>query len=362
MIYILIMLISFFWAFIIERSRQFSHLTIANEYERKCTKKILLLLLLTIIPLFLMSALRKEIGTDYVSYERIFFDIQENRLNDPIEWGYILLNKLCVFFTSNPQSIFIITSFLFCTFVCLSIYQQSDQISLSILFFVLSLDYCISLNVIRQFLGMAICIYAFKFIYQRKMIKYLFYVLMASTIHAVCIIFVATYFFANIRLNVKRILCIFIVFILSIPCYEQFLNIVLKGTKYYKLLTTFPVAGNLYSCYMIVSNLIFLYIIYHKFSENVFSLKNRLFLNMQVCTVAFSLLLPVIPQIERILWMFAFPQFISVPTALCGIRNKRYRYLITMILFLVMAAFFYLNIVIYKNHQVWPYKSILERG
>ncbi|MFR6280062.1 MAG: EpsG family protein [Lacrimispora saccharolytica] len=362
MIYLFGMLLSFFFAFIIEKSIQFSCLTVKKQYERKCTTKFFFLLILTIFPLFLISGLRKGIGTDYSSYERIFFDIKYERLNDPIEWGYILLNKLCGFFTSSPQSIFIVTSFLFCFFTCLSIYQQSEQISLSVVFLVLSLNYCISLNVVRQFLGMAICIYAFKFIYQQKLIKYLFFVLLASSIHAVCIIFVLVYFFAYVRLNKKRILCLFMLFVLAIPCYEQLLNIALKGTKYYKLLTSFPVAGNLYSCYMIIFNLIWLWIIYHKFSENIHSLKNRLFLNMQVCAVAFSLLLPVIPQIERVLWMFAFPQFITIPSSLKGIKKKRNRYLITMVMLIIMGLFFYLNIVIYRNHQVWPYKTIFGRN
>lgn len=359
MIYIVGMAISFLYSCLIEKSKQFWELTKKRQYYRKCTIKAKFLFLMSIFPLFLIAALRKGIGTDYNSYARIFLDIRQGNLKDSIEWGYILLNKLCGFITSNPQSIFILTSFLFCYFIFFTIYEQSEQISLSVIFLVISLNYCTSLNTIRQFLALSVCVYAFKYIYQKKLIKYMIFVFLASSIHLICAICFLFYFLADIKLNKKRIFFLLLIFVLTIPCYMPFFELILNGTKYYKLLINFPVAGKLYSFYMMASNAFFLGIIYHGFKRNMASLKNKLFLNLQVCSLALSLLLPVVPQIERALWIFNFSQFISVPTSLKGIKNKRYRYLLTMVIVLVMGLFFFLNIIIYKNHEVWPYRSIL---
>ena len=87
---------------------------------------------LSFLPLFLVAALRFEVGTDYSTYLMDYNNIilyNESRY----EIGFTLLCKLIGKLTSNPQWFFVFTSFIILLFVYITIINYSPYKALSLL-------------------------------------------------------------------------------------------------------------------------------------------------------------------------------------------------------------------------------------
>lgn len=135
--------------------------------------------------LFLFSAVRFNIGTDYPKYYQFtsgMIDIRENNymLMEPfnvllIITGYIL---------HSPQFYFIISSLLVSIFFYFGIKQNSSDYFLSTLCFIcFPFFYLESMNIVRQFIAIAIIFYAIKYIYEKNFAKYASFILIASLFH-----------------------------------------------------------------------------------------------------------------------------------------------------------------------------------
>ena len=69
--------------------------------------------ILSALPFIIVSAIRFDVGTDYlIRYKPGFEVIQSGREVSNYEIGFTLLNKICLIFTDHYQSIFFITSIL----------------------------------------------------------------------------------------------------------------------------------------------------------------------------------------------------------------------------------------------------------
>ncbi|WP_172994181.1 EpsG family protein, partial [Lactobacillus helveticus] len=149
--------------------------------------------LLCMMPMLLISALRFNVGSDFLAvYWNGFQRVQAGINTDNFEIGFQSLIKLLGKISYSPQILIIITSFLFVFFTWNAIYEQSNDIIFSLLILFISRYYFISLNVIRQLIAMAIILYALKYLKEGKNIKYIIFNLIAFTIHRsalICLVF-----------------------------------------------------------------------------------------------------------------------------------------------------------------------------
>ena len=143
----------------------------ADAYTIKVVK------LLCMLPLMLLSAFRYGIGTDYFNtyyygYERVVAG--DNY--DNFEIGFKALILFLSKFFDNPQILFVVTSVLFAYFVYEAIFENSNDVFFSIFLLISMRFYFMSMNVVRQFVGMAIVLYATKYIFKKKYIKFVVFV------------------------------------------------------------------------------------------------------------------------------------------------------------------------------------------
>ena len=183
--------------------------------------------------LFLVMGLRYGIGQDYFfTYKPVFETILRNGNYNNIEFGFVLLNKIIQFFTNDYIWIFIVTSFIFVCFVLKSIYDQSVNIAMSIFIMICDCFYFYAMNVVRQSIVIAIFIYAIKYIQEKNLKKYLLFLLVASTIHKIALIFIPVYFISQIRIDKKLFVFLSVVIYTLIPFVFKILNVILFNTKY----------------------------------------------------------------------------------------------------------------------------------
>jgi len=155
--------------------------------------------IITFLLLFLPSALRYGIGTDYKNYVRIFNEIKDGVDVSRIEIGWYLLNKGCIELGVNVQWIFIISSFFTVYYMIKT--PKKDFFVVIILFF--CLFYLDSYNITRQCLTMAICWYAYLCFINEKKKKCYFYVTISSLFHTSGLIILFCFFLID-KLKVLR--------------------------------------------------------------------------------------------------------------------------------------------------------------
>jgi len=96
-------------------------------------------------------------------------------------------------------------------------WRFSDDAILSILFFLLlPILYFSSLNVIRQFMAVALFAYSLRYIVERSFVKYAIFIILASIAHKSALILLPGYFLFGIRLSLFSYIFVGLGFFLSL--------------------------------------------------------------------------------------------------------------------------------------------------
>lgn len=188
--------------------------------------------IITFLLLFLPSALRYGIGTDYENYVRIFNEIKDGVDVSRAEIGWYLLNKGCIELGVNVQWIFILSTFF--TIYYMFKTPKKDFFIAIILFF--CLFYLDSYNMTRQGLTMAICWYAYLCFINGKKKKCYLYVIISSLFHTSGLIILLCFLIIDkAKLLNKKVVNILIIgcFLLSYTnILMNIISILLSFTKY----------------------------------------------------------------------------------------------------------------------------------
>lgn len=205
---------------------------------------------LAVVPLFLLSSMRGMVGTDtwhtytpeYLAMQsetRDLTDEEEDVLEDcierysMIEYGYdeeqaeaLTLQDAYDFFSTtyghtspgfqfiertllkvnaDVQWLYVVTSLFTLIFIFLAIYRQSIHTVLASLFFVITSNYFLSLNIVSQYMAISVCLFACEFAEKRKPIPFVLLVGSAALFHTSALVFLPVYFLP--KLNIKPVWC-----------------------------------------------------------------------------------------------------------------------------------------------------------
>lgn len=169
-------------------------------------KQMLFLFIAFILILF--AGLRYEIGFDYFSYFRIFTDSHNlnNIFSHGIEPGFYLLNWFFNLFFNNFY--FLIFFIALVTIVLKVNFINKYSIYIFIpLFYYYALDFLPrEMGQIRHALAISILLFSIKYIFEEDFLKFIFLIIIATSIHYTSLIFIPAYFFNKIKLDKKKML------------------------------------------------------------------------------------------------------------------------------------------------------------
>lgn len=316
-------------------------------------------------PLILLSSLRYGIGSDYESYEQIYRLIGPSMRNahiyEPL-FSYLIMgmNRIGLEF----QWFVVVTAVLFLILVFRVILEDSSSPELSV-FLLLSMTFFFqSTNIIRQMVACAICLFALRYIEERRIIPFIISVLIAVGFHISGIIFLPAYFLYRKRFNPW----IYVGFIAGFYAISTFFSNYLRGfivqfgsalnNGYY--LTYFETRG---SNFGIVSFLINLLIFVW---SSIFLDKddeiNDMLLNFQFITVILSILNGSFPLINRFRFYYALPGILLIPRTLRSVKLNRNNRMITCAVIVVLFFAYCMYIEGYMNQSAAvPYVSIFNK-
>ncbi|KAF2513538.1 EpsG family protein [Flavobacterium foetidum] len=156
--------------------------------------------------LYILSFIRWETGTDWITYEFFFNKITGWFGESEFEWGFARLNEFVkITFDNYSVLLFILGTILF-SFQTKAIYNFSCYPLTS-----LWLLWCISLgNVffVRQTVATVLMFYAIRFIQEKKLYYFCFFILLAMLFHRTSIVFIFAWWVYKAKISVSRMLLI----------------------------------------------------------------------------------------------------------------------------------------------------------
>lgn len=373
-VYIIMLLLSLFFIMLAEKSN-------SNKIKN-------ILTILSAIPFILVSALRYDVGTDYFyRYVPDYNSIVNGGNVDNLEIGFKLLINLCILITKDYQILFIVTSIITITLFMYTIQKQSKNKALSITIFLLGGFFFQSLNILRQYMAIAIVFFSYRYLLKNKYPIFIVSVVLAFFIHNASIVCLIMLLLKDREiLNFKTILIVaLIIFIFGTPLINLFKSIA-QNTRFNVYIDSLYDRGDMRKL-TILSNLIiyiFMYLQYIVKRKNNTVIKEDIFyINMQGATLIFIMLSSKFYLFFRIAYYFMIYQIFSIPYFIKTIdTEKLYQYYfkdimkdtmklnnsvikkIPIILNIFIILYFsiilsYTNIL-NNDEEVLPYKTVIN--
>lgn len=307
------------------------------------------------LPLFLLSALRYGIGTDYFEYVNMFQNYFSHGIRATIEPIFYYLNKFILFLNLDVQWVFVICSAIYLYPIIYYVLKESESPKFSIYLLVAMTFYLSSFNTIRQNIATSICLLSLMALKNNKYLTFIFCVLLASGFHYTSIVFLIMLIFKKLIIDPNKAIVLTGVFILCMPIITKLINYVLVYTRYAKYLNlvSFNVAS-IIGIALQVMILIFASIFYDKNDDDYV-----MYYNMQLITTCLTMLGNSISLIGRVKWIFALPSIVFIPLVFTKIRSKRNRLCFKICIILLFFVYAQVVVGIMGSYDVIPYKSIL---
>lgn len=348
--------------------KQFLNLVLLNGktacIKASNNKKYILFEILAFLPLFLVSALRYGIGTDYFfTYVPNFFKILQGESFVYTEIGFILINKFIQLFSTNYQWVFVITSFVFCAFFINSATKYSNNAVISVFVLFISCVFFISLNNVRQAVAAIIIASSYPYIAKGNAITFAFFIFCAIIFHITAVIMLIPFAIINIKAFKKYFEAFACIALFSLPIICKIFVALLKNTKYYYYFLSHFNSGDV-SYITIAYHLIFFLVAYFILKDKInFDNKAFALLIMQYFALFVScagLFIKIPEMITRIALFFQVFHLFLVPY--CLEKAKTFKLKACLCFGYTGLYLFFLSyyVVILGYYEVLPYKWIFQ--
>jgi len=329
--------------------------------------KILWFSLILFAPVFI-AAVRWAIGSDFVTYWSIFLDLQNSNILESLinsrEPLYTALNILANFLFGQEWGIFLLSSLITMLFILLTAeyYKKYLSIAMVLLIYFL-LFYILSLNIVRQMIALSIILYAFRFILEKKPIKYFIMVIISVMFHQSAIICLLFYFL-NIQKESKFWRTKTIIYYLLIILSPIYISLILKLAEHLPFLSfyfnLYPINYNGLGLGFLIEVLPVI-VPAMLFRKRLLELNPNFifFINLSLLTFPLRISGYYILWAYRLMFYASIVQIIIVPIVLNTIQVKTKRIFAYCLFIIVYLAYYVFRYSILNTGEAYPYLSII---
>lgn len=215
--YMILLILVIILTIIFNKIKWFDHLKQSKKYIN---------IIFVILALFL--AMRgTRVGVDLDNYEEIFGFCHDKSFAELLtferhEVGFKYYNKIISLIFNNYSFYLAITAIVSIAGVYYYIKTNSKNYIYSIFIFITFNYYAFLFGLLRQAIAISILMFSIKYIKERKLIKFLLLVILASLFHKTALIFLPLYFISKLKIN-KKILIIWLVLILLLLVFGRYI-------------------------------------------------------------------------------------------------------------------------------------------
>src|SRR5699024_4311729 len=315
--------------------------------------------------------LRYKVGTDYETYVIIYNKVNQltyiEFLNtNNYEVGFFTLEKLS-HWVGDVQFLFFLSSFLTLLFLYFALKQYIGKLSITLgyILYIFTV-FPDSLNAVRQQLAIAIIVFSLKYIIEKKLIKFIIYVFLASTFHITAIIVIPFYFLFHysgqeIDRKDKYKIVLRVLFLISIvifiASYGYFLDLTAKlsGVERFSEYSNESGTGN--NREIILNFFILLIMLFMRRSLIIFDGRNKLYIYFLIVGFLLSLSSIWNPIVSRMASYFDIALIFLIPSLVASLETSLSKYIGSLLV--CMYSIFYFILVYYTLgfSEIIPYRS-----
>ena len=317
------------------------------------------LAVLSLLPYCLTMGLRYGIGTDYFYTYLPTFRLAVNGIYT-LDFGYQLLTRLVVLFTDNPTWMFLLCACVIVGLTGRAAWKYSELPWVTILLFAADRHFFISMNGMRQYMGLAVVIGAYRYVREKCLWKYALVVLAASLFHTSMLIFLPLGLLMYLKIN--PLVGGGLVAVLSLM--RKPLTAAIRWAVSY---TRFAYYYNqdgwvIESPYRVK----FYYLLILAVIASIFYWKNKddtgyqFLYSLELIVLYLSFNRSIVILADRLCWSLEFFHLLLIPKIIVSCENKKMRWLVGTICVGVCALFCYFEIFYHGYHEVYPYQSVFS--
>lgn len=309
--------------------------------HKKRLKK--LFVLISAIGLFCIAALRSiYFGPDVIryveKYNLLSYESFPNIITkrDPL---FYLFSKFINSLGASPQVWLAILSGIFIISISILIYKYSDEPLISYVA-IISLGYFyFSLTGLRQTMAISIILFSYRYLRERRLAKFIVWVILASFFHWSALIFIVAYPLANMKLGIKHFIGIITSFIISL-FFGNFIRYVIQIIGWSERFEFYinRETSLTYSGFIIQ---LFIFIFCYIYRKKVISddSNNIILYNILFCGLIFQAFAAVIAEIFRISMYFSIFSIILIPKSIRMEKNKSLKIIIYLLIFISLVFY-----------------------
>lgn len=334
-----------------------------------------LLQILSAIPFFIISAIRYDVGTDYLYRYRADFEYIKLGGTPPnLEIGFMIIVKLCLLISKNYALLFIVTSAMIIFMIFFLIYRYSKKPLLSIFIFFTGCFFFQSMNVIRQYIAGSIILLSYQLLVDKKYKSWAFCTIIAFFIHTTSIVALIAILLTR-KVFAKPVIIGILAIILVIfgGIFNELIDLTLINTRFSVYVGTQYSRGDIKYIALLV-NIVLYSICYYIMKRNKeITRTDILYINLMGASIIFAIMGNVYFLFNRLTYYFTIIQILSVPyyiyiaeenakkeTFKLIVKNRETLILKVIIFILLTANIFYTNIL-HNDDEVLPYKTIFQK-
>lgn len=315
------------------------------------------------------SGLRDNVGTDYQSYRRIYNgcvsadNIFSYYAETGTEIGFILLCKLANYLFHDYWGVLFLSAFLTICFSLKGIKRFAGNANLALMIFVFIVLYLApSFNIIRQIMAASIIFFGFKYIEERKIIKYILITIAASFFHLSALFCIVLYFVYvdDARLiTVRETLALCISLLLPL-----FFDNIFYSLSNLSIFTTYTDVYNSAISYqanwgaMLIHLPIILMIFLNWRQLVLINKRNKFYILLFVLEIVSIVMGFYMHWAMRMGYYFFFSEVVLVPQVINS-KKKTLKWILGAATILYYLWYFYTVYYLWGNDGIFPYNSIL---
>ena len=334
-------------------------ITIRGRQSGKDVQKALAVL--SLLPLALISGLRYDVGTDFLSYEMsITHPGWFEHFSPLLTWYVETTGKLF----GNTQCFFFISAFFTCGMFFCAAYSESLLPAFTILFFVISEDYFVSMNVIGQFIA---CGFVWISLINLRREKYLwtalFWIAAVAFHNSALIVPIFMFIYQFVSFNKKNIAIALFCVAVMLAGSGVLILLIKMYTNYGRYFTSDYADTQLSVAYLMGMIYLMVFIAaYILCGEERIAADNRLRMFAYACFMNFALILMsfrITGNAYRLTYYFNgiigiyFPDFFA---AIDDENNRRIVIVAVIALFTVWTTL----LITHNNQNVLPYRTVFS--
>jgi len=243
----------------------------------KITKNKFFILMIYLFACF-FAGFRYEVGVDYNSYIRAYNDILSGFNSGYFEPGNVFLIQFIDKIGGTAQLYLLTIAVATNILIYLFVIKYSKNYIVSTYFYIfVSLFYFASFNAVRQFLAIAIFLYAIRFIVERKLLSYIITIFIGALFHISIIVLLPLYFFVGKKYSLYQYLVYGSIILVSISSLLTFVIKLFDKGNYLDFSNT---TSSQVMIYVFIIIVIYLLVIIKDKNKEVNVFKNLIFISL----------------------------------------------------------------------------------